>query len=175
MSVTEWQRRVPPLCIAWARRGGLTTGTIANTSPQLVSVGYEGRDIDELVNALLKQGVRVLVDVRLTPISRKRGLSKTALTARLGAEGICYVHVRDLGNPKENRDAYRAGEPEALSTYQSVLASASGQRALRHVSELFEGGTVALLCFEREHGQCHRHQVVEELDALCPGLHVTYA
>ena len=45
----------------------------------IVSVGYEGRSVDELVDALVDAGVSVLVDVRENAISRKRGLSKRAL------------------------------------------------------------------------------------------------
>nr|WP_300142132.1 DUF488 domain-containing protein [Propionicimonas sp.] len=144
-------------------------------SPQLVSVGYEGRSIDELVQVLLAEDVAVLVDVRLTPISRKPGLSKTALKNALRDAGIEYVHHRELGNPKWNRDGYRAGESTSLALYQRVLGSSEGRSALRHVTELFEGGTVALLCFERDHDHCHRHQVVKELGELCDDLRVTYA
>lgn len=144
-------------------------------SPQVVSVGYEGRSVTELIEVLQAQDVSVLVDIRLTPISRKPGLSKTALGRALREAGIEYLHQPALGNPKSNRDNYRAGEPTALALYQQVLLSGSGKSALRHVTELFDGGTVALLCFERDHDACHRHQVVEELGALCEDLQVIYA
>lgn len=35
----------------------------------LVSIGYEGKTIDDLVAQLVEQDVQVLVDVRLTPLS----------------------------------------------------------------------------------------------------------
>lgn len=145
------------------------------SSPQVVSVGYEGRSVTELIEVLRRQNVFVLVDIRLTPISRKPGLSKTALALSLRAAGIEYVHHRELGNPKANRDGYRTGDARSLALYQRILASVSGRSALRHVTELFDGGTVALLCFERNHEECHRHQVVEELGSLCDELRVTYA
>ena len=65
-----------------------------------MSIGYEGKTVDDLVAQLLEQGVPVLVDVRLTPPSRKPGLSKTKLSEALAAVGIGYVHHRALGNPK---------------------------------------------------------------------------
>lgn len=145
------------------------------SSPQVVSIGYEGRSAAELIEALRDQQVTVLVDIRLTPISRKPGLSKTALAAALRAAGIEYVHLRELGNPKANRPGYRAGEPTALDRYRSVLSSDDGQSALRHVTELLDGGAVALLCFERDHADCHRHQVVDELGVRCRDLQVTHA
>src|SRR3954471_17458392 len=60
----------------------------------LVSIGYEGKTVVDLVAQLLEQGVRVLVDVRLTPLSRKPGLSKSKLAEALVAVGIIYVHHR---------------------------------------------------------------------------------
>jgi len=57
-------------------RPDLHTGTI-------VSIGYEGRSLDEFVQALKGHRVDVLIDVRLTPISRKKGFSKTALSEAL--------------------------------------------------------------------------------------------
>src|SRR5258707_759886 len=78
----------------------------------LVGVGYEGRTVDELVAHLVAVGVSRLIDVRLTPISRKRGLSKTALGAALADVGIEYEHRRELGNPKTNRAGF-TGPPAA--------------------------------------------------------------
>jgi Protein of unknown function, DUF488 len=57
-------------------------------SPRLFTVGYEGRSIDELVDALPGAGVERLVDVRELPLSRRRGFSKTALGDALRRAGI---------------------------------------------------------------------------------------
>lgn len=140
--------------------------------PNLVSIGYEGREIDDLVRALQLQNVQVLVDVRLTPISRKKGFSKTALKSALENAGIRYVHHRELGNPKDNRDGYRRGARDALHRFETVLESDAGTQALRHVSELLDGGVVALLCFERDHAQCHRHQVADAIRSERSGLSI---
>ncbi len=145
------------------------------STPHLVSLGYEGRNAAELIETLKAERVTVLADVRLTPISRKPGLSKTALSEALHEAGIHYVHYRELGNPKENREGYRAGDAAALEAFDKVLQSSAGRAALRHVSELLDDGVVALLCFERDHSTCHRSQVADELAHLCSGLQVTYA
>ena len=116
--------------------------TATTLSGSLVSVGYEGLSADELVATLVDQGVSVLVDVRLTPLSRKPGLSKTRLSEAVRGVGIEYVHLPGLGNPKENRDAFRRGEPESWEAFAQVLGSQRGQSALAHVAELLDGGTV---------------------------------
>lgn len=129
----------------------------------LVSVGYEGRNANELIETVTNQGVRVLVDVRLTPLSRKKGLSKTKLSEALAAAGIQYVHHRELGNPKDNRDDFRRGSATSRARYRRLLSEPPAVGALKHVSELLDEGVVALLCFERDHAQCHRGIVADAL------------
>src|SRR6476646_5127287 len=51
----------------------------------LCTVGYERRTVDELITTLTRAAVEVLVDVRLTPLSRKPGLSKNRIATRLYA------------------------------------------------------------------------------------------
>jgi uncharacterized protein (DUF488 family) len=138
----------------------------------LVSIGYEGRDVHELIRYLRLESVSVLVDVRLNPISRKPGLSKRGLSESLHAVGIEYVHLRELGNPKDNRDAFRSGDDAARNRFWKLLRSEDGSRALKRVSDLLEGDVVALLCFEGDHRQCHRGLVTEALIKETPRLSV---
>ena len=153
---------------------GCNDGAMATMHPHLVSIGYEGRSVDDLVNSLLKQDVQVLVDVRLNPISRKPGLSKTALSTALNEAGITYIHHRELGNPKDNRDDFRRGTPESHARFRALLGEEKGAAALRHVSELLEDSVVALLCFERDHSECHRTLVVDAIAQQDPGLSVAH-
>jgi uncharacterized protein (DUF488 family) len=136
----------------------------------LISVGYEGRDVEGLVASLTQQRVAVLVDVRLTPLSRKPGLSKKRLASTLAEHGIDYLHLPALGNPKDNRAALRAGKPCSRDRFTALLQGSAGAHALRHVAELLDDQTVALLCFERSHEECHRQLVVEELRRTIPAL-----
>ena len=75
-----------------------------------------GRGVDRLKHDLSAAGVEIVVDVRLTPLSRKPGLSKTKLAETLRQAAIGYVHLPQLGNPRDNRDAYRNAEPHTTST-----------------------------------------------------------
>ena len=150
-----------------------TTAHVAATGT-LVSIGYEGKAVVDLVAQLLEQGVRVLVDVRLTPLSRKPGLSKSKLAEALAAVGISYVHHRALGNPKDNRAGFGAGKPESRARYRGVLETAAATDALAHVSELLDGGVVALLCFEQDHAECHRDIVVRQLIMARPDAAVVH-
>ena len=133
----------------------------------VIGVGYEGLDQDGLASKLRLRGVRTLVDVRLNPISRKRGLSKTALRDRLEADGIAYEHLPALGNPRDNREGF--GEvggkaaAEARNRFTELLGSDAARDALDRVITLSEAGTVALLCFEADETRCHRELVLSAL------------
>ncbi len=56
----------------------------------LVGVGYEGRTVEDLVAQLLAEDVSRLFEVRLNPLSRKRGLSKTAPGEALGRDAARF-------------------------------------------------------------------------------------
>ncbi|WP_435737177.1 DUF488 domain-containing protein [Cellulosimicrobium sp. PMB13] len=126
--------------------------------------------MDELVSDARLGAVVAVVDVRLNPISRKRGFSKTALSTALTAGGVEYVHLRALGNPKDNRAGFAetttSGGREARERFADEVLSTEGAReALETIEELQGRGSVMLLCFESEERCCHRSLVLEALRA----------
>lgn len=129
----------------------------------LLTVGYEGRTASELVEVLVEAGVDVLVDVRLTPLSRKPGLSKRALADALTSAGLEYLHLPALGNPRENRDGFRRGDLSSRESFRALLQSPSAQVALAEVRARVRGQRVALLCFEQDASSCHRQLVSDHL------------
>lgn len=135
----------------------------------IIGIGYEGSDLEGLVGRLRLRGIDHVVDVRLNPISRKRGLSKTSLRAGLETAGIGYSHLRALGNPKANRDGFASTSgPTAMASrdaYRGILESDESQTALSEVRVLSEDHRVALLCFEADEAHCHRELVLQALGA----------
>jgi uncharacterized protein (DUF488 family) len=136
----------------------------------MFSIGYEGRGAAELVGALTDAHVEVLADVRLNPLSRKPGLSKKRLAATLGEVGIEYVHLPALGNPKENRDAFRRREQAALDRYTAQFDEPAADDALDELVELARTRRVAVLCYEADHAICHRSLVLAEVQRRDPSL-----
>ena len=143
----------------------------------LVSIGYEGRTSEGLLEILVQLGVDTLVDVRLTPLSRKPGLSKTKLAAGSEAVGVRYVHLPALGNPKDNRDSFREGRPkEGCIRFSALLARPASIASMDQLEALARDGRVAVLCFERDHDRCHRQVIVNELtDRLGDHLKLIHA
>ncbi len=70
---------------------------------KLHTIGYEGVELVDFLRRLAAAKVKVIVDVRELPLSRKRGFSKTALRAALESHGIDYIHMSALGCPKPIR------------------------------------------------------------------------
>jgi uncharacterized protein (DUF488 family)/DNA-binding XRE family transcriptional regulator len=144
--------------------GASIDGVVQRCSPPaIVSIGYEGRDMKSFLDCLTSSNVDTVADVRLTPLSRKPGFSKRGLAASLAERGIAYRHYRALGNPKENRAAFRAGSDVARKTFDSLLDGVDAARAIDEIAQMARAGVVAVLCFEREHCQCHRKLVVDRL------------
>jgi uncharacterized protein (DUF488 family) len=136
----------------------------------LTTVGYEGITAEELIALLRDAGVDVLADIRLNPQSRKRGLSRRGLAAALEDVGIRYVHLPALGNPKDNRDGFRRGEPAAWDRYRAQFETPPADDALDELVELAREHRVALLCYEHDHATCHRSLVAAELVRRDPSL-----
>lgn len=130
----------------------------------IVSVGYEGRTIDEFVTELADVGVQMVADVRLNAISRKVGFSKTRLREALGAAGINYRHMPSLGNAKENRLPFWDGRVnEGRRTFREALKSPEAEKALHELSMLVRDQVVAILCFETDVERCHRKVIIDEV------------
>ena len=128
----------------------------------LLTIGYEACTIDSVIAALRGAEVKLLIDVRAVPRSRKPGFSKRQLSAGLEEAGIHYVHLQALGTPKPGRDAVRAGHPERMETiYRAHVTSDQSQVELAQAKLLAQEQRSCLLCFERDHMTCHRRLVAE--------------
>lgn len=132
----------------------------------IVSVGYEGRSIDDFVAELVRAGVQTVADVRLNAISRKSGFSKTRLREALAAAGISYRHMRSLGNAKENREPFWDGRvDEGRRTFRAALQAPEAESSLEELSALVLDQVVAVLCFESDVEKCHRKVIIDEVVA----------
>lgn len=132
----------------------------------IYTIGYEGTDIERVVQTLKAVGVGVLADVRAVALSRKKGFSKTALRNRLAEEGIEYVHFNALGDPKPGREAARAGKYDLFrKIYRKHLATSDAQYSFRELQITVQDKTTCLLCFERDPNVCHRSIVTLALRA----------
>ena len=125
----------------------------------IFTIGYEKRSIDDLIWLLRARGIGRVVDVRLTPASRRPDFSKKRLSSALEAAGIAYEHRGALGNPPAIRELYLAGDAEVGHKRFREHLENGASAALDELAESLGEETVALLCLERDPHRCHRSVV----------------
>lgn len=128
----------------------------------LTTIGYEGAQLKDFLATLGVAKIDLLIDVRERAQSRRPGFSKTALEKALDSVGIQYLHLRDLGDPAEGREAARSGDfTRFRQIYARVLKTEAAQHALKIVIEESSKRIVCLLCYERDVMECHRKIVAD--------------
>jgi uncharacterized protein (DUF488 family) len=127
---------------------------------QLATIGYEAATQADVIGRLKDAGVDIVIDVRAVAASRRAGFSKTLLTASLNDAGIDYLHLRDLGTPKDGRIAARAGRVKEMhAIFERHLEEPQAQLALAYATEVAAQRKAALLCYEADAAVCHRRIV----------------
>jgi len=137
----------------------------------LATIGYEAADLTDFVATLREAGISRLIDVRELALSRRKGFAKRALSQALADAGIDYVHLRGLGDPKEGREAARAGEVTRFrKIFISHMRSETAQADLRTAVSFVRAGGVCLMCYERDHASCHRSIVAQAISVTIPAV-----
>lgn len=135
----------------------------------ILGIGYEGRSLDDFIGCLSGHGTAFLADVRLNPVSRKRGFSKRLLAAALAEAGISYWHVPELGNPRWNRDGFSGPPAEvaaARARYAAMIGSEEPAARLAEIAQASLDSRVAVMCVEADETACHRYVVLRELERV---------
>lgn len=144
--------------------GVITPAQSGEAVPVLHTIGYEKAVLGAFIAALRAAGVTTLIDVRETPYSRRKEFSRSPLAAALIDDGIAYVHLHGLGNPKPGRDAARAGRhDEYIRIFTAHLEGREAQADLARAAEIAAPGGACLMCYERDARNCHRSMVAEAL------------
>jgi uncharacterized protein (DUF488 family) len=137
----------------------------------LFTIGYEGISLEEYLVRLLKNDVKVLVDVRNNPLSMKYGFSKSQLKKYCGSLGIEYVHIPEVGIQGDQRQ-----ELNTQSDYDKLFAVYRKNNLTHTITQqqqllnlLKQHKRIALTCFEANVCQCHRKHLAEAIENL-PGF-----
>lgn len=130
----------------------------------VATIGYEKASLDDFIATLKISKIDILVDIRDRAQSRRAGFSKTALGNALKDEGIQYLHVRELGDPKEGRDAARRGDYKQFRRiFAEVMRTDDAKLAISSIEELAISNQICLMCYERDQNTCHRKIVADHL------------
>jgi uncharacterized protein (DUF488 family) len=129
----------------------------------IYTIGYQGCEPEQFLDKLTRSGVKLLVDVRDLPASRKKGFSKKSLAELLERHGISYRHVRELGSPSELRHQFvRDGDWDHFArNYRTRIEKR--RPFIDELSEAARASHLCLMCYEADARTCHRSLVADEL------------
>lgn len=134
----------------------------------LFTIGYEGVSLEEYLNRLLKNDVKVLVDVRNNPLSMKYGFSKSQLQRYCNSLGIDYFHFPEVGIQSEQRQELttQADYDKLFTVYREKNLTKTTDSQMKIFKLLIEKKRIALTCFEANICQCHRKHLADAITKI---------
>lgn len=137
-------------------------------TPMLYTIGYEGLHLEEYINLLIGQNVRMLIDVRKNAYSMKFGFSRHILERGLREAGIHYIHLPGLGVDSAKRREANTDKQwyNMFQEYFEETLPLHGKE-LSTIKEMIERlNRVAITCYEATPEDCHRSYVARALEAM---------
>lgn len=141
------------------------------SSTVLFTIGYEGVSLEEYLNKLIVNGIKMLCDVRKNSLSMKYGFSKSQLKHACEGVKIQYVHIPDLGIESDKRqELHNQSDYDILFRQYRTDTLTKTRPQQEYILELLkENKRIALTCFEANICQCHRKHLAEAVTKL-PGF-----
>ena len=141
--------------------------------PRIYTLGHSSTPVEVLIEKITTHGIRLLVDVRRYPSSKRHPqYNRPALAFALQEQGVAYVHEVDLGGHRdpspdsEARDSKNAGlKNEGFRAYADHMGSDVFQNALARISGAAKRLPLALMCAEADPSHCHRLYLSDRLTA----------
>lgn len=134
----------------------------------LFTIGYEGISLEQYLVRLMKNDVKVLVDVRRNPLSMKYGFSKSQLKKYCENLDIKYIHFPDVGIDSDQRQELntQSDYDKLFTVYQKNNLAKTTDTQIDILNLLKKYKRIALTCFEADICQCHRKHLAEAIEKL---------
>lgn len=136
----------------------------------LYTIGYEGVSLEDYLNKLILNDVKVLVDVRRNALSMKFGFSKSQLNNYCSSLGIEYIHIPEVGIQADLRQELKTQHDydKLFIEYRKTNLTNTGSYQQKILELLIAKQRIALTCFEANICQCHRTHLADAITRL-PG------
>jgi len=136
-----------------------------NNETVLYTIGYEGKSLEEYLNILIKQDIRILCDVRKNAYSMKYGFSKKTLKNSVETVGMEYLHFSELGIVSDDRKNLTCQNDynTLFETYEKTVLKSENLAIQQLFSHLKNKKRIALTCFEKSPEMCHRTRVAHAI------------
>ena len=132
------------------------------------TIGHSTRTAEKFGEILLAHEIKVLVDVRSFPGSRRLPqFNKAELAESLGALGIEYRHEPRLGGRRKPRaDSHNtAWKNASFRAYADHMESEEFRRGVEELLEVAGRERTAVMCAEAVWWRCHRSLIADYLKA----------
>ena len=135
-----------------------------NLSPVLYTVGHSNGSLDDLLARLEAAEIRLLVDVRRFPGSRRwPHFNRDSLAVALPARGIAYRHAEALGGRRSVApgSVNTAWENASFQGYADHMQTEGFQTAFAGLLGWAEEERTAVMCSELLWWRCHRSLIAD--------------
>ena len=133
------------------------------------TIGHSTWGIDEFISLLKENQIKLLVDVRAWPGSKRYPqFNKDALAESLNAHGIRYEHFPELGGKRKSKPDSRntAWRNASFRGYADYMETEQFQKGIERLLDVAAtAGTVAIMCAEAVWWRCHRSLISDYLKA----------
>jgi uncharacterized protein (DUF488 family) len=133
------------------------------------TIGHSTRAIDEFSSLLKENEIKLLVDVRAWPGSKRYPqFSKDTLAESLNAHGIRYEHFSELGGKRKSKPDSRntAWRNASFRGYADYMEAEQFQKGIERLLDIAaKVGPTAMMCAEAVWWRCHRSLVADYLKA----------
>jgi uncharacterized protein (DUF488 family) len=140
------------------------------------TVGHSTRPIEDFLALLHREGIRVLIDVRAFPMSRRHPhFNRESLGTTLAANDVAYVHAPPLGGRRRPRaNSHNTGwRNESFRAYADHMSTPEFREALENVIATALRDPTTVMCAEALPWRCHRWLIADALVARgCEVRHV---
>ena len=144
----------------------MTPPKTESNRPVVLTVGHSTHAAADFDRLLARHAVRLLVDVRTIPRSRRvPHAAGDALAERLPRAGVDYLHLPGLGGLRKPRaDSPNSGwESSAFRGYADHMRSAEFCGGLEALEGLARERSTAVMCAEALWWRCHRRLIADAL------------
>lgn len=139
----------------------------------LHTIGFSKKNAENFFNALVKNGVKKLVDIRINNKSQLAGFTKgNDLKYFLKKiAGIDYEYIVDFAPTKKLLSDYRKKLID-WAGYENIYLLTLKERNIKEKYNINDFNNSCFLCSEDLPDKCHRRLLVEYLKNNNPGLEV---
>jgi len=128
----------------------------------LFTIGHSNHAVESFIATLNQYRINILVDVRSWPYSQwAHQFNREILKHDLEEAGIEYIHMGDvLGGLPADRSFYIPGQERP--DYRRMANTSIYQAGIQKLLSLAQNQTIAVMCSEGDHRQCHRHLLITQ-------------